>query len=253
MRDAKVLLYDVEVGPNIAYIWGKYEQDALGDFIQERQVISFAWKWLGEKDVHVLSLPRFKEYKKDRNSNRSLIMRLHELFVRADIVIGHNVDKFDDKMANTEFILNGLNPPPPHKTIDTLKVARSRFRFNSNKLDDLGIRLGVGRKVKTGGFKLWAGCLNGDMKSWSLMEGYNKQDVILLEKVYLKLRPWIKNHPDLNAIDRHVGCPACKGINLNRRGWERVGTGRRRRYQCNDCGKWARGTIHKNGEEERYS
>lgn len=238
---AKILFIDVESTPNLAYVWGKYEQDVVGDFVRERQIISFAWKWLGEKEIHVLSLPKLEEYEKSPGTNRTLVQRLHELISRAQIVIAHNVDEFDDKMANTDFIIHGLPPPPPHKTIDTLKVARSVFHFNSNKLDALGARLGLGRKVEHGGFKLWVGCMNGDAASWRLMEKYNKQDVALLEKVYFKFRPWIRNHPNVNALDEHIGCPRCKGENMERRGWRMTLNGKQRRYQCRDCGGWAKG------------
>lgn len=243
IRNSDVLLIDVESTPNKAYVWGRYEQDVIGDFISERQVISFAWKWLGEKEINVLSLPMFPGYKKNPECNKALVHRLHELVSRATVVIGHNVDEFDDKMANTEFVLHGLRPPPPHKTIDTLKIAKRAFRFNSNKLDALGARLGLGRKVEHGGFKLWVGCMNGDPVSWRLMEKYNKQDVALLEKVYLKLRPWVKSHPNLNVLDSHVGCPKCKGTNLTRRGWSLSGNMKRRKYECKDCGGWSSGKF----------
>lgn len=239
----RVLLYDVETSPNLAWIWGKYEQDALGDFIKERQIISVAWKWLGEKVTHVLALPSFPRYQTDPENNRELIRELHRLFVRADTVVGHNVDGFDDRMANTDFLVNGLPPPPPHRSIDTLKIARGKFRFNSNKLDDLGARLGLGRKKKTGGFALWRGCMLGDPKCWDTMMAYNKQDVDLLERVYLKLRPWTLRHPDMNAIDRHTGCPACRGVNVIRRGMAFTAHGRVPRFQCKDCGKWSKGQI----------
>lgn len=242
----KVLLYDVETSPNLAFCWGKYEQNVLGDFIKERQIISFAWKWLDEKEVHCLALPMFPSYKKKPDDNKALILRLHELISRADVVVGHNVNCFDDQMANTDFILHGLKPPPPHKSVDTLAVARAKFRFNSNKLGDLGKRLGLGEKVHTGGFELWAGCLRGDKKSWAKMVEYNKGDVVLLEKIYLKMRPWMTAHPNMNSADNHVGCPVCRSTKLTRRGWVIVAGGRRMRFQCMNCGKWVSGKIVKN-------
>lgn len=241
----KVLLFDIESSPNVAYIWNKYEQDALGDFIKERQIISFAWKWLGEKEVHCLALPMFPGYKKKPEDNKALILKLHEIISRADVVVGHNVNEFDDKMANAEFLRHKLKPPPPHRTVDTLLVARGRFRFNSNKLGDLGQRLGLGKKLETGGFKLWAGCLRGDSASWKRMVAYNKKDVILLEKVYLKIRPWMTRHPDMNMADRRAGCPSCRApwIKLIRRGWSLSNDGKKPRFNCSVCGKWSKGSL----------
>ena len=65
----------------------------------------------------------------------------------------------------------------------------------------------------------------------------------MLEKVYLKLRPWAKNHPNLNVEDSRVGCPRCKGLNLQRRGWRITGNNKRRLYQCQDCGAWPMGKL----------
>jgi hypothetical protein len=238
----RVLLYDIESGPNLAWIWGKYEQNALGDFVKERQIISVAWKWLGEKEVHVLALPTLKSYRRDPENNKALIKCLHGLFRKADVTVGHNVNAFDDKMVNTEFAHHGFGPPPPHRTVDTLKIARRYFRFNSNKLGDLGAKFGFGKKVDTGGFKLWEGCLRGDRTSWELMKKYNKRDVVLLEKVYKFLRPWVDNHPDMNMKDLHVGCSVCRSTNLKPRGWSVAkGAVRKRRFQCGDCGKWLTG------------
>jgi hypothetical protein len=168
---------------------------------------------------------------------------LHSLFSAADILVAQNGDNFDIKMANAEFIQYGLKPTPPHKTVDTLKVARAKFRFNSNKLDDLGARLGLGRKVKTGGFDLWLGCLRGQKAAWNRMREYNKKDVILLEKIYMKLKPWMTNHPNVNALDGVDACPVCGSTDIQRRGWHMTLAGRKQRFQCQKCGKWALGSF----------
>lgn len=242
-----ILLFDLESSPNIGYCWGKWDQNII-EFIREKQIISFAWKWLGEKEVKCLSLPMFKGYKKDPNNNKELVTELHKLISRASIVIAHNVDNFDDKMSNTDFIRHGFTPPPPHKTVDTLKVARKKFAFNSNKLDDLGSLLGLGRKLQTGGFSLWKGCLEGDPDSWDLMMKYNKQDVVLLEKVYLKLRPWIENHPNVHAFDAGDGCPNCGEGTLKKEGFNITKMGKRHQLSCNKCGAWPPGKLAKVGE-----
>lgn len=241
---ARTLIFDIETSPNIAYVWGKYEQDALGDLIKERQIISIAWKWLGEKTVHCLSLPMLPTYKKNPEDNRGLILKLHELFSQADIVVGHNVDSFDCPMSNSEFLIHGLKPPPPHRSVDTLKFARHKFRFNSNKLGDLGKRLGIGAKVHTGGFDLWAGCLRGDEKAWARMAIYNMGDVALLEKIYMKMRPWMISHPAITTRGE-VECPQCQSKNIQSRGTRIRRAGRVPTYQCQDCGTWSMGMLVK--------
>lgn len=244
---ARILLYDVETSPNIAYVWGKYEQNTVGEFIAERQIISIAWKWLGETEVHCASLPMFPAYQKDPSDNRDLMRKFHDVISAADIVVGHNAKDFDERMLNADFLRHGLKPPPPHRLIDTKTFARHKFRFNSNKLDDLGARLGLGRKMRHQGFALWVGCLRGEPKCWEMMMAYNKKDVILLEKLYLKMRPWMQSHPNVTDYDCNSGCPACGKAKLRPQGYRVYVGGRRPRFQCEDCGKWCSGKKKSDG------
>ena len=243
--EAKVLLFDIETAPNISMIWGHYEQNAL-THVQERYMLAFCAKWLDGKTISKC-LPDYEGYEPHKDNDLALVKDLWKLFDEADIIVGHNLNSFDIKMASARFIIHGLPPPSPYKTVDTKLVARRYFRFNSNKLDDLGKTLGVGRKVVHTGFQLWLDCLAGDEKAWRLMRKYNRQDVMLLERVYLKLRPHITNHPNI-AILKEVedGCPNCGSSQLQRRGWTPpTSLGRRRQYHCQGCGAWHKGQYQR--------
>lgn len=230
MKHAKFLFYDLETGPNLAYVWGKYQQDVIA-FKEEWELLSFSYKWLGEKETYAIG--------RNTHTEEELVKVLHGLFDTADTVIAHNGDSFDQKMANAKFIQFGLTPPSPYRSIDTKKVAKRYFRFTSNKLDDLGSRLGLGRKVETGGFSLWLGCMAGDEKAWKKMLRYNKQDTKLLERIYLKFRPWIENHPAINILEGVDGCPKCGSNKLEKRGTRKVNkTSTVQRYRCKNCGGW---------------
>ncbi len=238
----KILYFDIENAPNVTYTWGIYEQNVLS-VTKEWYIISFAYKW-NEGSVNVLALPHFELYKTDPTDDKELVKKLWELFDEADIIVAHNGDAFDIKKANARFLFHGLPPPQPYKTIDTLKVARKYFKLNSNKLDDLGKYLKVGRKLEHTGFSLWEGCLNGDEKSWRLMCLYNKRDVDLLYKVYDKLKGWMANHPNVNIYNDELNkCPVCGSHKLQKRGFGYTKLGRYQRYQCTECGAWSRGPI----------
>ncbi len=230
----KILLFDIETTPNVGYTWGKYEQDVI-EFKEEGHIMCFAYKWLGGKTQFI------SEYDFSKNGEYEVTKKLHELFNEADTVVAHNGDSFDIKMANRAFIKHSLPPTKPFISIDTKKIAKNKFRFNSNKLDDLGEYLGLGRKVDTGGFDLWLGCMARDKKSLKLMRKYNIQDVDLLEKVYLKLRGW-DNHRHMNELSpyKHI-CPICGSDKVQSRGVELSGGMIHRRFQCQECGKWSRG------------
>jgi len=237
MSKAKILVFDIETAPNLSYIWGKYEQNSIA-FKHEWYMLCFAAKWLGNKTIITSKLNDFKSYKKDKQNDLEVVKKLWTLLDEADIVIAHNGDKFDVKKSNARFIYHGLPPPSPYKTIDTLKVARRYFKFNSNKLDDLGEHLNIGRKIKHEGFGLWLGCMNGNKTSWNNMIKYNKQDVHLLEKVYKRFLGWINNHPNMNLYqESRDKCPNCGEDNLLKKGFGYKGTGKYQRYICKSCGR----------------
>lgn len=236
----KILLFDIETTPLLSYNWGTWEQNAI-KVQKDWHILCFAYKWLGEKKVHAVSLPDLSTYSRDKSNDRELVRHLWRLFNEADIIIGHNGDRFDIKKANARFLFHGLTPPSQYRTIDTVKVARKYFAMNSNKLTEIGKFLGVGEKIAVGGVQLWFDCMAGDMKAWDKMVKYNKQDVMLLERVYLALRPWMKGHPNLNVVED--GCPSCGADTLQKRGFGYNQVGEYQRYQCTSCHSWCRGAT----------
>lgn len=240
MQLAKTLLYDIETAPNLAYVWGKWEQNAIA-FERSWYILTFAYKWLDDKKVRAFSLPDFDGYKDDKTNDKALCAELWKLFNEADVVIGHNSDAFDNKKSYARFVQHKFAPPAPFQSVDTKKVAKRHFKFDSNKLDDLGDYLGVGRKMVHTGFDMWLGCIvRDDPKEWDRMVKYNKQDVLLLERVYHAMRPYMNNHPNANVYNETLAnCPNCGGSRLIRNGWRPTRTGRYQRYQCTDCGAWS--------------
>jgi DNA polymerase elongation subunit (family B) len=229
-KKLKILIYDIETEPHVGYCWGKWEQNILS-FQTYGGLLSVAYKWLGEKEVHCIARPDFKD-----KTDKSLVKALHNLFDQADIVIAHNGDAFDQKMSNVRFINAGLTPPKPYVSIDTKKVAKKYFRFVSNSLNDLGKFLGLGTKTSHTGFQMWLDCMAGKKEAWKLMIKYNKQDVVLLEKVYLKLLPWIDNHPNVAAEFTQIHtCPKCGSNKLKSCGIRRTKTASYRNYRCLSC------------------
>lgn len=248
-KSPRVLYLDIETSPIVGMTWQAYEAN-LNYIISPTKIISVGHKWTDEKRTTVRALPDFKGYKANKLDDLALCEHLWVLLDEADVVIAHNGDGFDIKKANARFIANEMTAPSTYKTVDTLKVAKKYFYFDKNNLDELGKLLDEGQKMNTGGFELWLKCMAGDMIAWKLMKQYNSQDVDLLEKVYLRLRPYIENHPNLNMVVEGAGgkdkvphCPACRSTNLQKRGFTITHTGHKQRYQCTDCGSWSSGSF----------
>jgi len=236
----KVLLYDLETSYLITKTWGIYEQDVIGQgkgVIEDFQILCFSYKWLGEK-AHVIGQDDFKNYKPGVNDDQNVVKELWKLFNEADITIAHNGDKFDYRKTRARMAVHGLKPHSPTIQIDTKKMAKKEFGFTSNKLDDLARYFGIPGKIDTGGIETWDGCMKGDPKAWAKMKRYNRWDTILLEKVYLCMRAWSTNHPNMANIEgRPEGCPRClyEGKFWSD-GYRPTKTGRYRRWTCPNCG-----------------
>lgn len=243
MSKPKVLFFDIETAPTLGYVWKLWQADVI-DIEKHWHMISFAVGWAGQKTIKCYSLRDFKDaYNKDPDDDSALTAKLWEYFDEADIIIGHNSDKFDIRKANARFIEHGFPPPSPYLTVDTLKQARKHFKFESNRLDALGEYLGVGRKAQSGGWRTWKGCMEGKAASWKQLKTYNTQDVQLLKDVYYKMLPWITNHPNLNVFSQSDGCPNCGSHDVVKQGTRITRTGKYQRYKCNSCGAWSSGKF----------
>ena len=232
-----ILIYDLEVTPTLGWTYGLYKTNVI-KVEQNPSIMSISWRWYGEnitKHESLATIPR----KRGTDANLALVKLIHSLFDEADVVVAHNANRFDNKVATASFLRYNLAPPSPYKTIDTLAVARNVARFNSNSLNSLGELFGLGSKTKITHGDLWYDCLTGSGKAWKQLKEYNNQDVDLLYAIYERLRPYIKNHPNLGDITQVDGvCPKCGSSNLERRGFNMRRNGKVQRFQCKSCGGW---------------
>src|SRR6267154_4477293 len=152
MAEPIITLLDIETAPTLGYVWGMWEQNVIA-VKEDWCILSFAAKALGSDRPEVFALPDYNGYKRDKQNDKKLIADLWRVLDKSDIIISHNGDKFDIKKSNARFIYHGFSPPTPYKNIDTLKIARKHFKFDSNRLDSLAEYLGIGRKLPHEGFK----------------------------------------------------------------------------------------------------
>lgn len=250
-QPAKVLLYDVENTPITIRAWRTWDADAIR-VVDEWYMLSFAWKWLDEKQTQVLGLDDFPNFNKDPADDSDLIKKLHELFNQADILIAHNGNRHDQRKSNTRFVYHGLTPPSPYQQIDTYRLAKKKFSFSSNSLADLAkfLKVPVGKKKILP--EVWEECMQGNRQAFAELKSYNKRDVAVLESVYKRLRGWDPAHPSIGrssprrpsfASLENLTCPRCGSVKLSSMGWRRTVASRFRRYQCLNCGGFVSSTV----------
>lgn len=239
MVNNRVLILDIETKPAQAYIWRAYGEQNIGveQIIDPGSVICVGLKWLGAKETLL--------YSEWEHGKQRMLAEVHKAMSEADAVVTYNGDKFDLPKLQGEFLLAGLDPTPPQTSIDVVKAVR-KFGFFVNRLAFIGPFLKVGGKIKHEGFELWVKVMEGNAPAQGRMSRYCKQDVKLLEKLYLKIRPFIKNHPHMGEV-RANECGACGGKHLQSRGYRRTKTFRIQRLQCQTCGSWQEGKREKMG------
>lgn len=182
IKDAKVLVYDIETSYGIAKAWrpGYKVRLTYDSFISHPKIICISYKWLGDDEIHTLRWD-------SNQDDRLLIKEFIKVLNSSDYSIAHNGDNFDLKHVKTRALVHGIKTHPTYTTVDTLKIARSYFKFPSNRLDDLGEFLGLGRKIKVD-IELWDRIiLDKCPDALEEMIEYCEQDVMLLEAVYNKL------------------------------------------------------------------
>lgn len=238
---ANILILDIETAPNVAYVWRFFKENISAKQVLENgQMLSFAAKWLGDDKIYYQDV--------EHGDETQMLTILFGLLDKADIVVAHYGDKFDLPHIQGRGLVLGLKPPAPYKTVDTKKVASFEFNFPSNSLEYLATVLKLKNRKdghkKFPGFELWLGVLANNPEAWAEMREYNIQDILVLEELYVTMRPYMRRHPNVGVFNdqTEVTCPKCGGHHLQKRGFAHTNVGRYQRYQCNDCGGWSRGT-----------
>jgi len=232
----KILHLDLETFPHQVLSWGLFNQNiSTNQILKPGYTLCFAAKWHHDKEII------FKSGHHDGHSE--MVKQAWYLLDEADVVTSWNGQRFDLPILQKDFLLEGLGPTSPFAQVDLLKTSRRQFRLASNKLDYVAQQLGLGTKVQHKGMDLWKECEQGNEESWTTMRSYNIHDVVLLERVYNRLMPWIKGHPNhaLYTDSEKPVCRNCGSSNVHSRGVQHTNTLSYRRYYCNACGTWMRG------------
>jgi uncharacterized protein YprB with RNaseH-like and TPR domain len=231
----KRLYFDIETSPNIGFFWtaGFKLNISTESIIKERAIICICYKWEEDKVTHSLNWD-------SKQNDKKMLQDFIKVANEADELVGHNGDKFDLSWVRTRCLFHRLEMFPTYVTIDTLKVARSKFKFNSNKLNYIAKYLGIGQKIHTD-YDLWKDIvLNKDKDAMDKMIKYCKMDVILLEKVHKELSLHIPAKTHYGVIfggDRGT-CPECGSEEIVRNNKRVSASGLVKvQMRCKTCGK----------------
>jgi len=182
--EGRVLIYDIETSYNIVTSWsiGKVYLNEK-DIVHPKKIICISYKWLGEDEVYNLSWD-------ENQDDKFLIEQFVEVLNEADLIVAHNGQKYDLPFIKTRAFIHGVPMLVNYKQFDTCQLARRKFRFANNKLDNINREAGLPPKLKTGK-ELWDKViLNNDKEALDQMIEYCDQDVVSLEALYNKMKYW---------------------------------------------------------------
>lgn len=229
----KRLFFDIETSPNIGLFWQPGHEISVGyeSIIKERGIICCSYKWSGD------SKPQTVHWTRKSQDDTRVVERMADLIAEADEVVTHNGDRFDITWIRGRALRIGKPFPPRLVSYDTCAISRRLFNLNSHRLDYLSQYLGIGGKLPTG-YDLWKRVLlHKDNKALDQMIAYCERDVVLLEKVFERIKPYVVARSHVSGECRE--CPECGKEKLTVRGYRTTESGARSvKLWCSACGKW---------------
>lgn len=249
MSKPKILFYDIETAPYLAYVWqcGKQvvRHNQLKEGFDQPKIICVTYAWGEKGPVECI------DWGYEEQDSKKVIQEFDQIIKQADMAIGKNSDRFDTKMINAVRMLNGL-PGIPEWTKykdDLEKQMRRYFRLPSQSLDYISKQFGLGGKIKME-FQDWVDILeknkNGQ-KALNKMIKYGKKDTRDTRILWYKLAEHFDTIWNQATFDKVlIACKHidCGSLELNLDGIRISGKIRYQQYRCRKCKRYAgRSTI----------
>lgn len=229
---SKILVWDIETAMSLKADIG--------------WVLCIGYKWLGEKEAHVIRIDDTPEFKKDRTNDKAVLKKFFEQLTKADMWVTWNGKRFDTRFLNGRHLLQGLPPLPNTHHWDGLLVSREAFAFTSNRLANIQEQVGCEDTKSALSKRMWQLAIAGDKKALDYVADHCKRDVLVTESVYLKLRSVGTKSPNQCILTENPdACPRCGTAGkLIKNGTRAAAKKRHTRYQCTACGGWSHGAPY---------
>lgn len=177
--------------------------------LEHTKIISAHWKWEGESTVRNI------HWGLNKQCDKKIVETLIKEFDKADEIVAHNGDRFDLKWVKSRAIFHGLDMRSNYRTIDTLKLAKSNLNLPSYSLKELCKYYGLPQKIDAGGIETWQKIqFEKDQEALDHLLFYGDGDIISLEAVFQKLRPYVKLKSNYATLygNENFFCPECSSL-----------------------------------------
>lgn len=224
-KSPKILIYDIETSQLEADVWWSGKQYVSANRIKsEPRIITVAYKWLGSDIVEYLQWD-------ENQSDEQLVREFVEIYNEADMVVGYNSSKFDNRFLNARAFKYNLDINIHVKSLDLMREAKKYFRMPSYSLNNISRFLDLPTKLQHSGIDMWDAIQYGSKdeatQAMNLMIEYNIQDIIVTENLYHRMIKYIKSpiHVGVLRGGAKSTCPICGGTNvkLHKTTWTSAG------------------------------
>lgn len=223
----KVLLFDIEC-TNLDADFGT--------------LLCVGYKWLGEKKVNVLSLGDYPTFSSDPTNDKELVRDFLKVYAEADLAIAYNGILFDRPWLIAKVLEHGLEIPPNIPMQDPYFCVKSNLRISRKSLQNTAYYLKLSNEKTPVEGRIWKKAAVGHRGSLAYIIRHCKADVLVLEELYLRLRPLMRTHFRLS--DDLGKCRYCNSPKLQARGTAITkAKGLQRRVQCQACAGWDTRTL----------
>jgi len=211
---SKVMIYDIETSKIRAWVWWSGKQYvAPRQLIDETNIITVSWKWLGDETVHYLTWDK-------NHSDEKLMKDFLKEYNKADMVIGYNNDNFDNRLINIRAMKYNYDVNIFVKSFDIMKEEKKVFRSAGYSMDYMTKYSNVLRKQGHEGDTMWMKIQTGTPEEQEeylqKMVDYNLGDVAATEELYVRLRKYFGHRTHFGVLygGEKYTCPDTGSTNV---------------------------------------
>lgn len=242
-KKPKILFYDLETSPLLAYIWRPGKQVVRHTQLKKGRsmwnIICITYCFNDGGPVKALVW--------DNGDCSKIIKAFDKIIAQSDITIGKNSDRFDTKHLNVHRMLTqdyGMPEWTAH-TDDLEKQIRRHFALPSYSLDYLSELLGFGGKIKME-FQDWIDIVEHNKnyeKSLKKMVFYGKKDTRDTRAIWNKLSKHFRPKFNMASFAGDHVCTNCGSSNIRKNGTRTCGKTRKQAWYCNKHNGFAGYTV----------
>jgi hypothetical protein len=204
----KRLFYDIETSFCKGHFWRPgYGQNILPHQITDyAKIISIHWRWEGQKKVHHL------DWGLKEQCDKELVKKFIDEMNKADEIVTHNGKRFDTPWIRTRAMFHGIPMRHTYNEIDTYKWCKKYLNLPSNSLAEACKYFGLEAKKDAGGMQTWIDVVYKKCrKALRHLLYYGDGDIVSLEALFTKLRPYAKPNLHYGALhgNQKFSCPEC--------------------------------------------